>query len=1847
MTKMKRTPFALFIVLIMVLMLGSVWARQDPIQTQPGSTSLGKPTEIIMKRGASTTLDLRRLPQIPPRKRERPERGDPQIERTAIQKGINPPPDVTTPSVPPINAPAPPPIMNFDGLDFANWGAGHPPDTVGDVGPTYYIQAINTSIGIFRKSDGVRVAAFTFDTFMSQGNFPDCTICSTENFGDPVILYDTFEDRWVITDFAFQLDGSNNVVNPPGAFQVIAVSKTGDPVAGGWNFYSINTVGGLGDYPKLGIWPDGLYMSVNMFGYAAGSPFQGTRVYAFNKAQMYDGQPNAQVVTFNAPTGDFTLLPSNARLQTGTPSPGAPNYFVSTWQFLNALTVYKFHVDWNSISNSTFTGPDVPLAATSWPNANVPNAPSQGGNTLDALGIRAMMQNQYANIGGTESLWTTHTVRRGNTTGFAAPRWYQVNVTGGVVAPNIPQAATWDPDAANVIHRFMPSLAVDRMGDMALGYSTSSSTTKPAIKYAGRLATDPINTLGQTETVLHQGAGTQTGSCGGTCARWGDYSAMTLDPDGCTFWYTNQYYAADGLNYQTRIGSFKFAECTPVGGGGTISGTVTATMGGAPLSGATVQLGARSTTTDGSGFYSFPNLPAGTYPNITASFPGYITATATSIVVTDGGTTTQNFSLATAPTNACLTDTTMADFLMGLSTNVDLTTSPGDIILLDAPNIDQQNTAGTTTGTGFGTPAWTGQTFIAGVTGQIVKADIQLFCNGCGATPPNLTLSVRDTSGGLPTGADLTSTTIPGSTFASGASVLYTATFGVPVTLNSGTQYALVLRPVSAPAGTGYFWIRSSPSTYASGSRVLSANSGGTWSTDTARDYNFKTYMQTGFALSGNLISSNKDSNPLAGLTPIWTTLSWNATVPANTNLQFQAAASNMDFGPFNFVGPDGTAGTFFTTSPASLSQFNGSRYLKYKAFLSTTDNTITPTVNDVTVCYSNVDCSGTMATITPTPAQVCPNSTGNTASGPAGATAYAWSITNGTIVGSTTGQSIIYTAGASGNVGLTLMITAANGCQVSNSVNVPIVTVPTPTITPGGPTTFCAGGSVTLTSSSASGNQWYLNGNPIGGETNQNYVATASGSYTVVVTISGCSSAPSAATIVTVNPTPPTPTITPGGPTTFCQGGSVTLTSSSATGNQWYLNGNPIGGETNQTYVATASGSYTVVVTVNGCPSAPSAATTVTVNPIPATPTITPGGPTTFCTGGSVTLTSSSATGNQWYLNGNPIGGATSQQYVATASGNYTVVVTASGCSSAQSAATTVTVNPVPATPTITPGGPTTFCAGGSVTLTSSSATGNQWYLNGNPIGGATSQQYVATASGSYTVIVTSLGCSSAPSAATVVTVNPTPPTPTITPGGPTTFCPGGSVTLTSSSATGNQWYLNGNPIGGETNQTYIATASGSYTVIVTASGCSSAPSAALTVSANDTTPPTITCPSNLSPSTDPNQCQAVVTYSVPTVSDNCSGVGTPTCSPSSGAIFPKGTTTVNCNVSDANGNSASCSFTITVNDTQLPSLTCPSDILFTTPGGNDPCGTVIYKTPTASDNCPSPAPTVACSPPSGNCFPVGMTTVTCTATDSSNNQKQCTFKITVQNPCAALTCPANITKINDPNQCGAVVTYPAPTPMGTGCGTINCSPASGSFFPKGTTTVTCNTTAGPSCTFTVTVNDTQPPVITCPVNLTAIITTPNANCVVVNYAPVASDNCPGVGVVCSPASGTCFPLGVTTVTCTATDSSGNTATCSFTVSVFDICIQDDSNAGTVLLINSATGAYRFCCNGSVFTGIGKVKIKASVVTFEHNSTTRRVSGRVDRSTFTGTGSIQQPPGTNLCTISDRDIRDNTCICQ
>ncbi len=336
---------------------------------------------------------------------------------------------------------------------------------------------------------------------------------------------------------------------------------------------------------------------------------------------------------------------------------------------------------------------------------------------------------------------------------------------------------------------------------------------------------------------------------------------------------------------------------------------------------------------------------------LSAGYPGHVSRMVNSRVATDGGMTpTQNFVLSSIAGPTCLTDTTQADFEGGTLTNVDVTTSPGDVTLSgNTATLDQQNTNVTASGATFSTTTWVGQTFTPSVTGQLTRVDVDLLCSGCTDTTPDVTVSIRASTGNAPSGDDLATATIPG--FSSSTPTFYTANFATPATLTAGTIYSIVVRAESDPSLGTYGYVFSGGNAYLSGRRTTSINSGSTWTGQT-NDIGFKTFMLAGYAPSGNVVSSVKDANP-GSATAKWTTISWNATTPAGTNVTFQAAASNSPAGPFNFVGPDGTAATFFT-SGASLAQFNGNRYLKYKAVLSTTSSAVTPTLHDVTVCYEN-----------------------------------------------------------------------------------------------------------------------------------------------------------------------------------------------------------------------------------------------------------------------------------------------------------------------------------------------------------------------------------------------------------------------------------------------------------------------------------------------------------------------------------------------------------------------------------------------------------------------------------------------------------------------------------------------------------------------------------------------------------------------------------------------------------------------------------------------------------------------------------------------------------------------------
>jgi hypothetical protein len=527
-------------------------------------------------------------------------------------------------------------------------------DTNGDVGLNHYIQAVNDAYAIYSKT-GTRLASFTENQLWSgNGSNP----CNGNSRGDSVVVYDQLADRWILTHFAFAVSGSTPV-SP--FYQCIAVSKTSDPVAGGWWLYPVRMdpggtgqppVGTLNDYSKFGIWPDCLYMAANEFN-ASTNAFVGTAFASFSRSDLESGATlTASLGVINNNADPFTMIPSNLLgSSTGAlPAPGTPNYFVSESETAFAFEVRKFTAGLNCGSGGALsTATNVSQASY---NANGANVPQPGTTTtLDALYDRLMQKVQYRKVGSAESLWVVHIVQApGNPD---TPQWAQINVTGGTIVTTPVQQQIYAPDTT--LYRWMGSIAADNAGNVALGYSTANGTSPnfPSIAYSGRLATDALGQLPQGETQLIAGAASQTNNCGGSpCTRWGDYSAMSVDPsDDCAFWYTNEYYSSQTNgsigNWQTRIGSFKFASCTAAAPTSTPTISATATPTHTPTKTATPTQTPTPTATRSP--TSTPTQTPTRTPSPTATVTPTQTPTATPTVTP---TTTPTFTPTPTPTKS-------------------------------------------------------------------------------------------------------------------------------------------------------------------------------------------------------------------------------------------------------------------------------------------------------------------------------------------------------------------------------------------------------------------------------------------------------------------------------------------------------------------------------------------------------------------------------------------------------------------------------------------------------------------------------------------------------------------------------------------------------------------------------------------------------------------------------------------------------------------------------------------------------------------------------------------------------------------------------------------------------------------------------------------------------------------------------------------------------------------------------------------------------------------------------------------------------------------------------------------
>ena len=433
-------------------------------------------------------------------------------------------------------------VLTTTGLSFD--GVGSSPgkltaDTSGAVGATQYVQSVNTQFAVYDKTTG----ALDFGPVHPNSLFKGFGgPCETSNLGDPSTQYDKAAGRWVM---------SRHTSGPP-YFECFAVSTTSD-ATGSYYLYAFQLPTNYWpDYPKVGVWPDGYYVTFNLQNQAKNFSAVAAQPCAADRNSMLTGSA-ATMICFQVTANghDLTLLPSDLDGATLPPT-GAPNYFLGL--NTNSLHLYKFHVDFQTPTNSTFKGPKT-LTVRAFTGACqgkicVPQLDTA--QLVDALGDRLMNRVAYRNFKTYDVLVATHSVAVG-TPPVAAIRWYEIRNPMG--PQTIYQQGTFNPDGN---FRWVGSIGMDKVGDIAVGYSVSSSTMHPAIRYSGRIPTNALGTLEKEASIVEGGGSQQPGN-----PHWNDLTSLSIDPtDDCTFWYTNQYYQTDSVSgWSSHIASFKFTSC--------------------------------------------------------------------------------------------------------------------------------------------------------------------------------------------------------------------------------------------------------------------------------------------------------------------------------------------------------------------------------------------------------------------------------------------------------------------------------------------------------------------------------------------------------------------------------------------------------------------------------------------------------------------------------------------------------------------------------------------------------------------------------------------------------------------------------------------------------------------------------------------------------------------------------------------------------------------------------------------------------------------------------------------------------------------------------------------------------------------------------------------------------------------------------------------------------------------------------------------------------------------------------------------------------------------------------------
>lgn len=496
-------------------------------------------------------------------------------------------------------------VRSFSGMSYAN-SCCVPPDTNGAVGPRNYVQTVNSAFQVFRKDGTAVTQPMSINRLWTgSGGSP----CEIRNDGDPIVLYDHLADRWVISQFT---------TTPP-YDECIAVSTSGDPAGTYYRYgFQLSTTN-LADYPHLSVWPDGYYMSANMF--ADGTSFIRPQAFVFDRAAMLAGQP----ATVQLPAVSGATLGSNSDpllpvdLDGGLPPvTGTPAYFAETYSG-NSIRLWKFTTTWGSTPSSTLklvsTSSGMGFSAASCggsPRSTDCVAQPGTAEKLDTVGSRLMFRAVYRNFGDHEAIFLSHTVAATTSPFQAAVRWYEIRNPGSST-PTVTQFGTYAPDTTS---RWMGSIDADRQGNIALAYNVASGAIGPGIRYVGRAAADPLNIMTTGETSL---TGVACAACDQSGVdRWGDYSSLEVDPtDNCTFWFTGEYAkTASSASWYTKIGEFRFSNCTNTAALLQASGSAQATAGSYYPVTVTVK-------------DSTPDAPTGIPGNVDTAYSGTIHLTST------------------------------------------------------------------------------------------------------------------------------------------------------------------------------------------------------------------------------------------------------------------------------------------------------------------------------------------------------------------------------------------------------------------------------------------------------------------------------------------------------------------------------------------------------------------------------------------------------------------------------------------------------------------------------------------------------------------------------------------------------------------------------------------------------------------------------------------------------------------------------------------------------------------------------------------------------------------------------------------------------------------------------------------------------------------------------------------------------------------------------------------------------------------------------------------------------------------------------------------------------------------